>query len=67
MKVIVELEIDKCSDCPHCNYSGESWGEEIYVCKKENDKSMFDTQSIPQWCPLIEKTIEILRKKANEK
>lgn len=63
MKVIAEIEIEKCEDCPHCHYVGDDWGDSIYGCKKESDKSMFDIQQIPSWCPLIESTMEILRNK----
>lgn len=57
-KVIIELEIENCSDCPNYNYEGTSWGEDIYTCKKLNCE--VNGKGIPSNCPFIESTMEKL-------
>jgi hypothetical protein len=59
MKVIVELEIENCSECPHYRYDGEIWSESVYTCTKTGYG--VDGEGIPPCCPLIESTMERLR------
>ena len=60
MKVIVELEIEKCEECPHFTCTGYSWNEPCYECKKSG-RELVDGDDIPNHCPLIESTMERLR------
>lgn len=62
MKVIIELEVENCSDCPNYNYDGTSWSEDVYTCKKLNCE--VDGKGIPSNCPFIESTMEKLRQLA---
>lgn len=62
MKVILELEIEKCKDCPRMEYVGDSWGEPIYECS-ETGKDVGEGDCIPTHCPLIESTMELLRER----
>ncbi len=62
MKVIIELEVQNCSECPNYNYEGTSLSEDVYVCKKIN--SEVDGKGIPNNCPFIESTMEKLRQLA---
>lgn len=62
MKVIVQQEIDKCQNCPFIEYGGTSFSEDVYYCKKTG-KDVGSGRTIPNHCPLIEETMEILRKK----
>lgn len=59
MIVLVELEVQKCSSCPHYKYDGESWEEDIYICQKTNNE--VEANDIHPSCPFIEKTMEKLR------
>ncbi len=59
MKVIVELEIENCSECPHYRYDGEVWSESVFICSITGDS--VGGVGIPQCCPLIESTMERLR------
>ncbi len=59
MKVIIELEVENCSDCPNYKYEGTSWSEDIYTCKKLNCE--VDGKGIPSNCPFIESTMDKLR------
>jgi hypothetical protein len=59
MKVIVELEIENCSECPHYRYDGEFWSESVYTCTRTGDS--VDGDGIPPHCPLIESTMERFR------
>lgn len=60
MKVIVEIVVDKCSDCPNCKYDGTSWSEDMYSCKETGDEINPDT--LAKSCPFIESTINKLMK-----
>ena len=62
MKVTIEIEVDKCSKCPFYIYGGTSWGEDIYLCDKTGSE-LLSCNSIPNWCPFIESTMEKLRNK----
>lgn len=62
MKVIIELEVENCSDCPNYKYEGTSWSEDVYTCKKLNCE--VDGKGIPSNCPFIESTMEKLRQLA---
>lgn len=59
MKVIMEIEIENCKECPCYSYRGTSWSEDVYVCTKTGNEVNGD--GIPNSCPLIESTIERLR------
>lgn len=61
MKVVVEIIIEKCSQCPNCKYEGTSWSEDVYSCKKTGYEINPDT--IPSTCPFIESTINKLMNK----
>jgi len=60
MKVIIEMVIDKCGDCPYCLYGGTSWSEDVFICKKTENE--VNTETIPTTCPFIEKTLDKLVK-----
>lgn len=60
MKVILELEIENCEDCPNFEYIGDSWGEPCYNCKKTG-YDVGEGEGIPNHCPLIESTMKRLR------
>lgn len=62
MKVTIELEVEKCSDCPNYNYEGTSWSEDVYTCKILNCE--VDGKDIHRNCPFIESTMEKLRQSA---
>ena len=62
MKITVELEIENCKECPHYNYEGTSWSEDVYACKKTN--SEVDGDGIPNDCPFIKSTLEKLQQKS---
>jgi hypothetical protein len=62
MKVIIELEVENCKDCPNYNYEGTSWSEDVYTCKKT--KCEVNGEGIPSNCPFIESTMEKLRQLA---
>jgi hypothetical protein len=51
MKVIVNLEVENCKDCPHQEYGGTSWGEDFYICKKSGLE--VENEGIPSNCPFI--------------
>lgn len=59
MKVIVELEIENCNDCPYFKYEGTSFSEDVYSCRKT--KSEVNGDGIPNDCPFIESTMNKLR------
>lgn len=61
MKVFVELEVENCRECPNCKYSGEDWGEDIYMCEKTNQE--VPDKGISKDCPFIEETLEKLHKR----
>lgn len=63
MKVVYELEIENCKDCPNYSYAGTSWSEDVYECSK--NKNVVNGEGIPNDCPLIESTMERLRLLAN--
>jgi len=58
-KVIMEIEIQNCKECPCYSYQGTSYSEDVYICTKNNRE--VDGYGIPDYCPLIESTIERLR------
>lgn len=58
MKVIIELEISDCKKCPHFEYKGTSWGEDVYVCNKLDREVSGD--GIHDSCPYIKSTMEKL-------
>jgi hypothetical protein len=62
MKVIIELEIENCSECPNYNYEGTSCSEDVYTCKET--KCEVNSEGVPNNCPLIESTMEKLRQLA---
>ena len=61
MKVIMEIEIENCKECPCYSYQGTCWSEDVYVCAKTGQEVSGD--GIPNGCPLIESTIEMLMRK----
>lgn len=61
MKVIVESEVENCGSCPHYQYVGESWGEEIFECVKTGIE--VNPNKIDGNCPFIESTFEKLQRK----
>lgn len=58
MKVIIEITIDKCKDCPFIKYEGTAWSEDVYTCTKLD--TSVDTEAIHSNCPFIETTINRL-------
>lgn len=68
MKVIVNLEVENCKDCPHYNYEGTSWSEDIYTCNKTGKE--VEPNGVSQTCPFIptmDKLIESYNKLENLK
>lgn len=63
MKVIVNLEVENCKDCPHYEYGGTSWSEDIYTCNKTGKE--VESNGISMHCPFIP-TMETLIKSYNE-
>ena len=59
MKVIIELEIENCKDCPHFQYEGTQFDEDVYGCTKT--QHIVSEDGIPNDCPYIETTMEKLR------
>jgi hypothetical protein len=59
MKVIIELEVENCKDCPNYTYEGTSWSEDVYTCKET--KYEVNGEGVPSNCPFIESTMEKLR------
>lgn len=51
MKVTVKLEVENCKDCPHYEYEGTSWDEDIYTCKKTGKE--VESNGISHSCPFI--------------
>lgn len=51
MKVIVNLEVENCKDCPHYNYEGTSWSEDIYTCNKTGKE--VEPNGVSHSCPFI--------------
>jgi hypothetical protein len=61
MKIIIEIEIENCRDCPNYSYGGTSFSEDVYICNKINREVCGD--GINSNCPFIESTIDKLREK----
>ena len=59
MFVIVELEVQNCSECPFYQY--EAYSESIYICTKT--KNEVNPIGVTTDCPYIESTINKLRTK----
>jgi hypothetical protein len=51
MKVIVSLEVENCKDCPHYDYGGTNWGEDMNVCKKTGKE--IEPDGVSHNCPFI--------------
>lgn len=60
MKVIVELEVENCKECPHYSYEGTSWSEDVYLCLKTDKEVSGD--GISKECPFIETTLDRINK-----
>ena len=68
MKVLVSLEVENCKDCPHYNYEGTSWSEDIYTCNKTGKE--VEPNGVSHTCPFIptmDKLLESYNKLENIK
>lgn len=62
VKVVVAIEIESCQECPHF-YS--TWGDRARDFCLEEEKSVPDYRTIPEWCPFLNKLEEIDEKILN--
>lgn len=59
MKVLVQIEVEDCKNCPYYEYGGTSWGEDFYTCKKSDIE--VEPNGVPNNCPFIPSTDELLK------
>jgi len=62
MKVIIELEVENCKDCPNFQYEGTQFDEDVYGCTRL--QHLVGEIGIPNDCPYIESTMQKLRQLA---